>query len=111
MNFQITNMIFAAEDIAKRFGSVSDASKDIDGGTGFFGVFRGLVEQGGTLVIVAVSAIAFMWIAYSSVLKFRECQAGRADWAELMVLGIAGGAVLVFVAILLSDASNLLELN
>lgn len=62
----------------------------------------------GTILLLAVSIIAFLWVTYSAVAKFRECQAGRADWSELLVLGVAAGALLVFVTILLSNAGGLL---
>ncbi len=110
----INHLLFLSnESISERFGEIETAGTGLGGkeDIGFFTVFKDIIEQGGTIVLVAVSGIAFMWIAYSAVMKFRECQSGRADWAELIVLGVAGGAVLVFVALLLSDASRLLGLQ
>ena len=62
----------------------------------------------GQLFLLAVSLIAFLWVAYAAIAKFRECQAGRADWGELLVLGLAAGALLVFVAVLLTQAAGIL---
>lgn len=65
------------------------------------------VIQGGQILLLAVSVIAFAWISYAAIAKFRECQKGLADWSELLVLGVAAGAILVFVTILLSQAGGL----
>lgn len=66
-----------------------------------------VVSLGG-IMLLAVSIISFLWVTYAAVAKFRECQAGRADWSELLVLGVAAGALLVFITILLSTAGDLL---
>ncbi len=66
------------------------------------------ISSTGQLFLLAVSLIAFLWVSYAAVAKFRECQAGRADWGELLVLGLAAGALLVFVAVLLTQASGIL---
>ena len=62
----------------------------------------------GSIMLLAVSIIAFLWVTYAAVAKFRECQAGRAEWSELLVLGVAAAALLVFVTLLLSTAGGLL---
>lgn len=66
------------------------------------------VSTAGTILLLAISILSFLWVTYSAVAKFRECQAGRADWSELLVLGVAAGALLVFVTILLSNAGGIL---
>lgn len=73
-----------------------------------FGTLEKNVIRGGKLLLVAVSAIAFIWIAYSAVAKFRECQSGRADWGELVVLVVGAGALLLFIFFLLSSAGLIL---
>lgn len=73
-----------------------------------FGTLEGNVIRGGKLLLVAVSAIAFIWIAYSAVAKFRECQSGRADWGELVVLVVGAGALLLFIFFLLASAGGIL---
>lgn len=67
------------------------------------------VIQGSQILLLAVSVIAFAWISYAAIAKFRECQKGMADWSELLVLGVAAGAILVFVTILLSQAGGLVS--
>ncbi len=76
-----------------------------------FGTLEGNVVRGGKLLLVAVSAIVFIWIAYSAVAKFRECQSGRADWGELVVLVVGAGALLLFIFFLLSSAGVILSLS
>lgn len=66
------------------------------------------VASAGNILLLAISILSFLWVTYSAVAKFRECQAGRADWSELLVLGVAAGALLVFVTILLSNAGGIL---
>ncbi len=66
------------------------------------------LERLGKLLVLGVSIIAFGWVSYEAVNKFRECQSGRAEWSELLVLGVAAGALLVLVTLLLSEAGGLL---
>ncbi len=71
------------------------------------------IDQGvfGTaqLMIFIIAVIAFLWVSYAAVSKFRECQTGRADWSELLVLGVAAGALLVFISLLISTAAGFLQ--
>lgn len=67
------------------------------------------VFTSGQILVLSVSVIAFAWVSYAAIAKFRECQVGRADWSELLVLGVAAGAILVFVTILLSEAGFLVK--
>ncbi len=67
------------------------------------------VFTGGQILVLSVSVIAFAWVSYAAIAKFRECQVGRADWSELVVLAVAAGAILVFVTILLSEAGFLVK--
>lgn len=60
------------------------------------------------LMIFLVAVIAFLWVSYAAVSKFRECQSGRADWSELLVLGVAAAALLVFVGATVSTATDFL---
>lgn len=60
-------------------------------------------------MIIAVAIIAFLWVSYAAVAKFRECQMGRADWSELLVLGVAGAALLVFIGLTISTAAGFLS--
>lgn len=60
-------------------------------------------------MIIAVAIIAFLWVSYAAVAKFRECQTGRADWSELLVLGVAGAALLVFIGLTISTAAGFLS--
>lgn len=67
------------------------------------------VFTSGQILVLSVSVIAFAWVSYAAIAKFRECQVGRADWSELIILGVAAGAILVFVTILLSEAGFLVQ--
>lgn len=96
--------------------SIKNILDSITGGTGDFEVKNSIVGGAkdsvlgsGQLFLLAISIIAFLWVSYSAIAKFRECQSGRADWGELLVLGVAGAALLVFVAALLSRAAVILE--
>ena len=70
--------------------------------------FRESVFSGGDTVVIAVAIIAFGWLAYLAVAKFREVQAGRAEWSELGVLGTAAAAVLVVVSIMIANSAEIL---
>lgn len=62
----------------------------------------------GQLLVLLVSLVAFGWVSYAAVSKFRECQAGRAEWSEMLVLAVAAGAILVMVTFMLSEAGGLI---
>lgn len=68
-----------------------------------------LLQTVGQLSVVAISLVAFIWVSYAAIAKFRECQAGRADWGELMVLAGVASLLLVFLTFVLFRASLLTQ--
>jgi integrating conjugative element membrane protein (TIGR03745 family) len=71
-------------------------------------LIKGYIKDGGIILGLAISVIGFLWIAYIGFAKFNEARTGRAEWAEVGLLGIAGGAVLLFATFLLNEASNVI---
>ena len=49
-----------------------------------------------------------MWIAYLTFAKFNEARQGKAEWAEVGVLGIVGAIVLIFASYLLTQAADVI---
>ncbi len=70
-------------------------------------LIRGYLQDGGIILGLAISVIGFLWVSYMGFAKFNEARTGRAEWAEVGVLGIAGGALLLFVTFLLNVASTI----
>lgn len=65
-------------------------------------VVKGYIGQGGTVIALAVSLLAFLWISYAALAKFNECRLNKAEWSELGVLAVAAAALLVFITLLLT---------
>ncbi len=59
-------------------------------------------------MLFVVAIVALLWVSYASVSKFRECQVGKADWSELLVLGVAAAALLVFIGMTIGTATEFL---
>ncbi|MBA1445837.1 MAG: TIGR03745 family integrating conjugative element membrane protein [Chromatiales bacterium] len=68
-------------------------------------LIRGYVRDGGVVLGLTVSVLGFIWIAYTGISKFNEARNGKAEWAEVGLLGIVGGALLLFVTYLLTEAA------
>jgi integrating conjugative element membrane protein (TIGR03745 family) len=52
--------------------------------------------------------LGFLWIAYLGFAKFNEARQGKAEWAEVGVLGIVGAIVLIFASYLLTEAAGVI---
>jgi len=68
-------------------------------------LIKGYVKDGGLVLGLTVSVLGFIWIAYTGLAKFNEARNGKAEWAEVGLLGIVGGALLLFVTYLLTEAA------
>lgn len=68
-------------------------------------LIKGYVKDGGLVLGLTVSVLGFIWIAYTAIAKFNEARNGKAEWAEVGLLGIVGGAMLLFVTYLLTEAA------
>ncbi|MEJ1357059.1 MAG: TIGR03745 family integrating conjugative element membrane protein [Candidatus Sedimenticola sp. (ex Thyasira tokunagai)] len=68
-------------------------------------LIKGYVKDGGVVLGLTVSVLGFIWIAYTGISKFNEARNGKAEWAEVGLLGIVGGALLLFVTYLLTEAA------
>lgn len=58
------------------------------------------------LIIGVISAIAFVYVAYSLLTKFNDARRGRGEWGEVIVPFIAGAAILVLIAWLVEQATT-----
>jgi integrating conjugative element membrane protein (TIGR03745 family) len=71
-------------------------------------LIKGYIKDGGIVLGLAISVIGFLWIAYIGISKFNEARRGQAEWAEVGLVGVVGGAVLLFVVFLLNEAANVI---
>ena len=85
-----------SKSVTEHFNPTEGAPKDLLTSIGEFGV-------------VVVSLIAFLWVAYAAVAKFRACQKGQADWGELLVLALVAAVLLVWVSFLLFQAARITD--
>lgn len=72
-------------------------------------VIKLYMQQSGRVIGLALSMLSFIWIAYAALAKFNQCRLGKAEWAELGVLVITGAAVLVFLTLLLTTSSDIID--
>lgn len=75
------------------------------------GVLKTLIASSGEIAVVFVSVMAFVWVSYLAIVKFRECQKGQADWGELLVLAAASAVLLVWVSVLIFRAAVFTEVK
>ncbi|MDZ7840878.1 MAG: TIGR03745 family integrating conjugative element membrane protein [Gammaproteobacteria bacterium] len=71
-------------------------------------LIKGYIKDGGLVLGLAISVIGFLWIAYIGISKFNDARTGRAEWAEVGLVAIVGGAVLLFAVFLLNEAATVI---
>ena len=69
---------------------------------------KGYIKDGGLVLGLAIAVLGFLWIAYLGFSKFNEARQGKAEWAEVGVLGIVGAIVLIFASYLLTEAAGVI---
>ena len=74
----------------------------------WIGLIEGYIKDGGLVLGLAIAVLGFLWIAYLMFAKFNEARQGRAEWAEVGVLGIVGAIVLIFASYLLTEAARVI---
>ena len=74
----------------------------------FLGLIQGYIRDGGLVLGLAIALLGFLWIAYLGFAKFNEARQGKAEWAEVGVLGIVGAVVLIFASFLLNEAAGVI---
>jgi len=71
-------------------------------------LIKGYIKDRGVVLGLAIAVMGFLWIAYLAFAKFNEARQGKAEWAEVGVLGIVGAIVLIFASYLLTEASGVI---
>ena len=74
----------------------------------WIGLIQGYIKDGGLVLGLAIAVLGFVWVAYLGFAKFNEARQGKAEWAEVGVLGIVGAVVLIFASYLLTEASGVI---
>ena len=74
----------------------------------WIGLIKGYIKDGGLVLGLAIAVIGFLWVAYLGFAKFNEARQGKAEWAEVGVLGIVGAIVLIFASFLLTEAAGVI---
>lgn len=74
----------------------------------WIGLIQGYIKDGGIVIGLAIAVLGFLWIAYLGFAKFNEARQGKAEWAEVGVLGIVGAIVLIFASYLLTEAAGVI---
>ena len=64
----------------------------------WIGLISGYIKDGGLVLGLAIAVLGFLWVAYLGFAKFNEARQGKAEWAEVGVLGIVGAVVLIFAS-------------
>ena len=64
----------------------------------WIGLIQGYIKDGGLVLGLAIAVLGFLWVAYLGFAKFNEARQGKAEWAEVGVLGIVGAIVLIFAS-------------
>lgn len=72
------------------------------------GPIEGYIKDGGLVLGLAIAVLGFLWVAYLGFAKFNEARQGKAEWAEVGVLGIVGAIVMIFASYLLTEAAGVI---
>ena len=78
------------------------------GAGNWIALIKGYIKDGGLVLGLAIAVMGFLWVAYLAFAKFNEARQGKAEWAEVGVLGIVGAIVLIFASYLLTEASGVI---
>lgn len=71
-------------------------------------LIQGYIKDGGLVLGLAIAVLGFLWVAYLAFAKFNEARMGKAEWAEVGVLGVVGAVVLIFASFLLTEAAGVI---
>ena len=71
-------------------------------------LIEGYIRDGCIVLGLAIAVLGFLWVAYLAFAKFNEARQGKAEWAEVGVLGIVGAIVLIFASYLLTEAAGVI---
>ncbi len=71
-------------------------------------LIKGYIKDGGIVLGLAIAVLGFLWVAYLGYAKFNDARQGKAEWAEVGILGIVGAVVLIFASYLLTEASGVI---
>ena len=71
-------------------------------------LIKGYIKDGGLVLGLAIAVLGFLWIAYVGFAKINEARQGKAEWAEVGVLGVVGAIVLIFASYLLTEAAGVI---
>ena len=74
----------------------------------WIGLIKGYIKDGSIVLGLAIAVLGFLWVAYLAFAKFNEARQGKAEWAEVGVLGIVGAIVLIFASYLLTEAAGVI---
>ena len=70
---------------------------------------RSYIGEGGRVLLLGISVLGFIWVAYAALAKFNECRINKAEWAELAVLVIIAAGLLVFITLLLAQGQSITD--
>jgi integrating conjugative element membrane protein (TIGR03745 family) len=71
-------------------------------------LIQGYIKDAGLVLGLAIAVLGFLWVAYLAFAKFNEARMGKAEWAEVGVLGVVGAVVLIFASFLLTEAAGVI---
>jgi len=82
-----------------------------DPGGDWLKLIKGYMKDGGDVLGLVFAVAAFLWVAWIVIAKFNEARVsgGRVEWGELGLTAGAGAAVLLFIAYLLNQATEVIE--
>ncbi len=66
----------------------------------------GYIADAGKVLGLAVAVFGFLYVSWSGFAEFNEARRGRAEWGEVIVLGVVGAALLLVAGFLLTEAAN-----
>jgi integrating conjugative element membrane protein (TIGR03745 family) len=74
----------------------------------WLGLIKGYAKDAGLVLGLIVAVAGFVWVSYAAIAKFNEARTGKAEWAEVGLLSVAAGGVLILASYLLGTAAGVI---
>jgi len=74
----------------------------------WLGLIKGYAKDAGIVLGLVVAVAGFVWVSYAAIAKFNEARTGKAEWAEVGLLSVAAGGVLILASYLLGTAAGII---
>jgi integrating conjugative element membrane protein (TIGR03745 family) len=107
-NFSVALFVMGTANVAYADLPTIPAPGEGDASDNWIETAKGYFSQGATFIGLALSTCLFVWAAHATFAKFHDARAGKAEWADVGLVGGVAAALLVFSGFLLNRAADVM---